>query len=74
MFLWEFSITGLFSGLRFISVRQYSLGAIRGLDEERLQHAGSAELALAPALIGAVVVVLFFGWLTERRLRLMDVP
>lgn len=73
VFLWEFSISGLFSGLRFVSVRQYSLGVIRGVDGERLQEL-SSNLELSQALIGALVVVLLFGWLTERRLRLMDVP
>ena len=74
VFLWEFSISALFSGLRFLSVRQYSLGTIRGLDGDRLQDVSSVQLDLAPALIGAAAVVLVFGWLTERRLRLMDIP
>lgn len=72
-FLWEFALAGLFAGLRFVSVRQYALGVIHGLDSERLQELSSS-LELTQALIGAIVVVLFFGWLTERRLRLMDVP
>ena len=33
VFLWEVSITELFSGLRFISIRQYTLGVIQGLDD-----------------------------------------
>lgn len=74
VFLWEASISALFSGLRFISIRQYTLGVIRGLDDGRLQDTGSVTLNFAPAIIGAVVVVLLFGWLTERRLRMMDVP
>ena len=73
VFLWEFSISGLFSGLRFVSVRQYALGVIRDLDSERLQQLSSG-LDLAQALVGAAVVILLFGWLTERRLRRMDVP
>lgn len=74
VFLWEFSITGLFSGLRFVSIRQYALGTIQGLDGDRLQHTDASRLDLAPALIGALVVLLIFGWLTDRRLRLMDIP
>jgi ABC-2 type transport system permease protein len=74
VFLWEASISALFSGLRFISIRQYTLGVIRGLDDGRLQDTGSVTLNFAPAIIGAIVVVLLFGWLTERRLRMMDVP
>lgn len=74
VFLWEVSISTLFSGLRFISIRQYTLGVIRGLDDGRLQDSGGVALDFAPALIGALVIVLLFGWLTERRLRLMDVP
>ena len=77
VFLWEVSITELFSGLRFLSIRQYALGVIQGLDDQRLQLrdlGGAVELELVPALIGAAVVVLLFAWLTERRLRLMDIP
>ena len=76
VFLWEVSITSLFAGLRFLSVRQYALGVIHGLDDQRLRmvEAGNVELDLVPALIGAAIVVLLFGWLTERRLRLMDIP
>ena len=72
VFLWEFSISGLFAGLRYISVRQYALGTISGLDGDRLQD--TVRLDPAPALIGAAIVVLVFGWLTDRRLRLMDIP
>ena len=39
-----------------------------------MQDTGGIALDFAPALIGALVVVIVFGWLTERRLRLMDVP
>lgn len=74
VFLWEASISTLFSGLRFVSIRQYTLGVIRGLDDARLQDTGGTALEFAPAVVGAAVVVLLFGWLTERRLRLMDVP
>lgn len=77
VFLWEVSITELFAGLRFLSIRQFTLGVIQGLDDQRLQirdAAGAVEIDLVPALIGASIVVLLFGWLTERRLRLMDIP
>ena len=77
VFLWEVSITELFAGLRFLSIRQFTLGVVQGLDDQRLQirdRAGAVEVDLVPALVGAAVVVLLFAWLTERRLRLMDVP
>jgi ABC-2 type transport system permease protein len=74
VFLWEVSISTLFAGLRYLSVRQYTLGVIRGLDDQRLQDAGGLDLTLVPALVGALVVVVLFTWLTDRRLRLMDIP
>jgi len=76
-FLWEAVVTNLFAGLRYVSVRQYTLGVIQGLDDQRLtvrSAAGAVELELVPALVGCAIVVLIFGWLTERRLRLMDIP
>ena len=77
VFIWEVSITELFSGLRFVSIRQFTLGVVQGLDSQRLQvkdAAGAVEMDLVPAFVGVAVVVLLFGWLTERRLRLMDIP
>ena len=73
-FLWEASISDLFSGLRFLSVRQYTLGVIHGLDESRFPGVGEVDLELVPAVVGATIVVVLFAWLTERRLRLMDIP
>lgn len=77
VFLWEVSITELFAGLRFLSIRQFTLGVIQGVDDQRLQirdAAGPVEVDLLPSLVGVAVVMLLFAWLTERRLRLMDVP
>jgi ABC-2 type transport system permease protein len=74
VFIWEVSISTLFSGLRYVSIRQYALGVIHGLDAARLSDVANSGLGLAPAILGAAIVVVLFGWLTDRRLRLMDIP
>ncbi len=73
VFLWEASLSGLFSGIRFLSIRQYALGTVHGIDASQLARS-NIELGLSQALVGLVVVLALFGWLTVRRLRLMDVP
>ena len=58
---------------RFLSVRQYVLAVVHGIDDSRLRNVG-VELSLAEGLIGAAAVVAVFAVLTTRRLERMDTP
>lgn len=73
VFVWEASLAAYLDGIRFLSVRQYTLAIIHGLDEGRLVTTDLA-LSLTGGLVGAAVVIALFGALTVRRLRRMDVP
>ncbi len=73
VFVWEAFLTDFLGGIRFLSVRQYTLAIVHGLDGERLADAG-VELSLGGGLIGAAVVFAAFLVLTVRRLTSMDVP
>lgn len=70
--LWEGFFSGFVSGVRFLSVRFYSLALMHGFDERRFAEADNLSFGFA---IGASVVV-FVGFLllSIRRLRRMDVP
>ena len=70
--LWEGFFSGFVSGVKFLSIRHYSIALMHGLDERRFAAADNLSFGFA---IGASVVV-FAGFLllSIRRLRHMDVP
>ena len=73
VFIWEAFLTDFLGGIRFLSVREYTLATIRGIDDEQLLGAG-VQLTAGQALVGATVVMVLFLTLTVRRLSRMDVP
>ena len=73
IFVWEAALSTFLGGTRFLSVRQYVLAVVHGIDDSRLRNVG-VELSLAEGLIGAAAVVAVFAVLTTRRLERMDTP
>lgn len=73
IFVWEAALSTFLGGTRFLSVRQYTLAVVRGIDDSRLRDV-VVELGLIEGLIGAGVVVAVFVTLTARRLERMDIP
>ena len=73
MFVWEATLAAYLDGVRFVSVRQYALAIVRGLDGDRL---GRLDLTLGTgaALAGAAIVIVGFTLLAVRRLSRMDIP
>ena len=69
---WEALLTGLLSGARYLSVRSYAVGTMKGLDEDTFSSGLAIDFSWAAG--GAVVVTLLFFLLTVRRLRKMDIP
>ena len=72
VFLWEGIFSGFVSGVRFLSIRHYSIALMHGLDERRF--AGGDNLSFGVAIGASVVVFVLFLLLSVRRLRRMDVP
>lgn len=70
--LWEGFFSGFVEGIRFLSIRQYSLALMNGFDPRRF--AGEAHVDFTAAVIVAVAVCAVFFVLSTRRLRTMDVP
>ena len=72
VFLWEGFFSGFVTGVRFLSIRYYSIALMHGLDERRFASEDTLDFSFA---IGASAVV-FAGFLllSVRRLRHMDVP
>jgi ABC-2 type transport system permease protein len=74
VFLWEGLLTSFLPGVRYLSVRWYTLAVMYGIDEQGLQALGAEAIQFPAAIVGAITVAAAFFWLTVRRLREMDVP
>jgi ABC-2 type transport system permease protein len=72
--LWEGVISSFFGGIRYLSVRGYTLGLVHGLDDSSFADLSSRAIELPAALLGVAAVTVGFFYLTVRRLSEMDVP
>lgn len=73
VFLWETLLSNFGPGIRFLSIRAYTLGIIRGIDEGRF--ADNANIISFPVSLAVLVgVSIVFTALSVRRLQRMDVP
>ena len=70
--VWEGFFSGFVSGVRLLSIRQYAIALMHGMDGRRFESSDHVSLAIAIAT--AVVVFTGFTLLAIRRLRRMDVP
>ena len=73
VFLWEGLVSGFLNGVRYLSVRGYTLGIIHGLDKDEFAEL-SGTIELPAAIAGVVAVTIIFFWLAVRRLGRMDIP
>ena len=74
VFLWEGVVSTFISGVRYLSVRGYTLAVMHGLDETGLESLSDRVIEFPAAIGGALLVTAVFFWLTIWRLRKMDVP
>jgi len=70
--LWEGFFSGYVSGVRFLSIRHYSIALMHALDSRRF--ATSQHLGGTVAVVTSAVALALFFVLAVRRLRRMDVP
>jgi ABC-2 type transport system permease protein len=73
VFVWEATLAAYLDGIRFFSVRRYTLSLIHALDAERLSRVDDP-LSAGAAILLVAVVVIGFTLLAVRRLRRMDIP
>ncbi len=74
VFLWEGLISSFMPGIRYLSVRGYTLAIIDGIDDAALGTRDAGVIEFPAAIAGAAAVTVIFFWLSVRRLRRMDVP
>ena len=73
VFIWEAALAAYLDGIRFLSIRRYTLALVHGLDSSRLASV-DISLATSTAVIGTAVVLVGFTALAIRKLTRMDVP
>jgi ABC-2 type transport system permease protein len=73
VFIWEAALAAYLDGIRFLSVRRFTLAVIEGLDDGRLATL-DLSLGARTGAVGAAIVVVGFTALAIRWLTRMDVP
>lgn len=74
VFLWEGLMSTFLGGIRYLSVRGYTLAILHGLDNTNFGPLKDRVIEFPAAIAGAAVVTIVFFGLTVHRLRRMDVP
>ena len=74
VFVWEFLFTQFVSGLRFLSIRAYMVGVVRGIDDRRFADQADKIISMPVSLAVLIALTIIFTALAIRRLRTMDVP
>ena len=72
--VWEGLLSTIVSGVRYLSVRGYTLALLHGLDEESFAAFEQRVIEFPAAIVGTGVVIVAFFLLALYRLRTMDVP
>ena len=73
VFIWEAVLAAYLDGIRFLSVRRYTLALVHALDDSRLASV-DISLGVLTAAVGMTVVLVVFTALAVRKLTQMDVP
>jgi ABC-type transport system involved in multi-copper enzyme maturation permease subunit len=73
VFVWEGLFASFVDGIKYLSVRQFTLGIVTALDETRFSGVGQDVIGPAAAIVGSAVVFCGFTLLAVRRLKRMDV-
>ena len=72
--VWEGILSSFLTGVRYLSVRGYTLSLLHGIDARNFEILEDRAIEFPAAIVGAVGVALVFFFLAQYRLRTMDVP
>ena len=72
--VWEGILSSFLTGVRYLSVRGYTLSLLHGIDAKNFEILEDRVIAFPAAIVGAVGIALVFFFLAQHRLRTMDVP
>ena len=72
--VWEGILSSFLTGVRYLSVRGYTLSLLHGIDATNFEILEERVIAFPAAIVGTLGVALVFFFLAQYRLRTMDVP
>ena len=72
--LWEGVVATFLGGVRYLSVRGYTIGILHGIEGDRFEALGERAIEFPAAIAGVIIMTFLFFGLAVRRLRNMDVP
>jgi ABC-2 type transport system permease protein len=73
VFVWEGLFGTFVDGIKYLSIRQYTLGLVAAIDDRRFTGLDQDVVGAAAAVVGVAIVIGAFVPLAVRRLRTMDV-
>ena len=73
VFIWEGFLSSILEGVRYLSIRAYTLAILHGVDGDSFASLEGRVIELPAAIVGVAAVTVVFFLLTVRRLRKMDV-
>ena len=73
VFIWEGFLSSVLEGVRYLSIRAYTLAILHGMDGDSFASLEERVIELPAAVVGVAAVTVVFFLLTVRRLRKMDV-
>ena len=71
--MWEGILSTFLSGIRYLSIRGYTLAILNGMDDKGFEILESRVIEFPAAVVGTISVTLVFIILAYYRLRTMDV-
>lgn len=72
--VWEGLLSTFLSGVRYLSIRGYTLAFLHGIDGEGFEVLATRVIEFPAALVGVAGATLAFFFLSQYRLRTMDIP
>ena len=74
VFVWEAVLSGLIPGVKYLSIRAYTVSVMYGLNTEGFEDIADSVVSLPVALVASGIILVAFWLLTVYRLKRMDVP
>lgn len=73
MLVWEGLLSTFLEGIRYLSIRGYTLALLHGIDQKGFESIESRVIEFPAAIVGIIAAIACFAFLTQYRLRTMDV-
>lgn len=73
MLVWEGLLSSFLGNIQYISIRGYTLALLHGIDQNGFESIELRVIEFPAAIVGVIAAIVCFAFLTQYRLRTMDV-